>query len=33
MKFDLSDIFNTVLRLGTTQINTQTNASAKIRLI
>ena len=31
MKFDLSDL--TVLRFGTTQINTQTNVSAKIPLI
>ena len=31
MKFDLSDM--TVLRFDTTQINTQTNVLAKIRLI
>ena len=31
MKFDLSDL--TVLRFGETQINAQTNVSAKIRLI
>jgi len=31
VKFDLSDL--TVLRFGTTEVNTQTNVSAKIRLI